>query len=162
MEHDDLWNMPKRPRGRPLGTGENGDLITLMRIVRFRQRDADLSITRAVKRLDRDASDADVRRIRRKWRARGESIAARIDLIEDTLALSSLPCSREASRALLELLEALPERQKYDRLDATTIIALACSIRFPTLLDELTAVAANPALGMVRRLGRGRKFNKSG
>lgn len=159
MEHEDLWRMPKRSRGRPPGTGENGDLIALMQIARLRERDAGLSITRAVKRLIRNASDADVRRIRRKWRARGESIAARIDHFQDTLALASLPCSNEALRALLERLEALPDRQGHERLDATTIIALACSIRFPTLLDELDAVLANPALGLVRRLGRGRKFN---
>ncbi|RSV43832.1 hypothetical protein CA234_03600 [Sphingomonas sp. ABOLE] len=129
-----------------------------MQIARLRQRDASLSITRAVGRLICKASDADVRRIRRKWRARGERIAAHIDLIEDTVALNSLPCSHEASRALLERLEALPERQRYERLDATAIIALACSIRFPTLLDELNAIRAEPALGMVRRLGRGRNF----
>lgn len=140
-------------RGRPSGTGKNEDLIVLMQIARLRERSPDENIATSIRQLVGRASEADIRRIRRKWRSQGASVAARIDLIEDRLALSSLSCSRSDWDALLRILETLPARRQFGQLDATAVIALASSLRFGSIMEEALAVTANPALGMVRRIG---------
>lgn len=147
----------KRKRGRPRGTGKNEDILVMMGIARLRKSDPDHSIAGAAKRFATEPSDADIRRIRRKWRERGQEMTANVDLISDTLALSGLPYSQRQFDALFEVLEALPERSKYKHLNATAIIELACSIRFGSILEELQVIGGNPVLGAVRRIGRGRK-----
>lgn len=142
----------KRSPGRPKGSGKVRDWMVLMQIGKLLDLSPGHQIAGAVRRFAPSATETGVRRIRRRWNEEKGKIEGRIDVIEDTLALSSMNCSKADWAALLNLLEALPERTRYGRLDATAIVRLACSIRYETLMDEMRATIANPALGMVRRI----------